>query len=283
MRFALVAGILVAIAVMTAGSQRAISSAPPAIEPLDGQPDLRIEEPADGATVSTLGFRVVVSLTDFVLDLENYGRDPIPGHGHFHYYLDGVLAGTSWTEAFSIGPSTPGPHTIDIGLRNHDHTFLDPDVSRTFSIVAVESAIRLRASAPSAREGEPLVVSWIVTGFVLDAAAIGLEPEAGRGHVHIDVNGGDYAASGADSIRITDPPAGNHTIRASLHDNDHSPFSQEVTGVVAVDITPGPPRPGASLDPVVAYFAAGAFLVVSAVIARVALRRRHRVGGSGSS
>jgi len=275
MRFALLAGFLIAAAAMTAALEPAASSRPPIIEPLEGAPHFRIEAPSDRAAVSTLGVRVVISVTNFTLDLENYGRDPIPGHGHLHYYVDGLFAGTAWTEAFSIGPFTPGPHRIDIGLRNNDHTFLAPDVSRSFSVTAVEPAINVSVSAPSVREGDPLIIAWSVTGFVLDAAALGGDSEAGRGHVHVDVNGTYYAASAGDSISIADLPAGNYTVRVSLHNNDHSPLSPEDFDEVAVEITPGHRRPGAPLDPPAAYAAFAATVVATSLVAALAIRRRR--------
>jgi hypothetical protein len=281
MRVALLAGILIAAAAMTAALEPAASSRPSIIEPLEGAPDFRVEAPSDRAAVSSLGVRVVISVTNFTLDLENYGRDPIPGHGHLHYYVDGLFAGTAWTEAFSIGPFTPGSHRIDIGLRNNDHTFLDPDVSRSFSVVGVEPTINVNASAPSVKEREPLIISWSVTGFVLDAPGIGNAPEQGRGHVHLDVDGSNYAAIAADSITITDLPKGNHTIRVSLHNNDHTPLSPEVGDAVVVEITPGPPRTEAPLDLSLAYGAAAAILIGAVAIVALALRRKRRGDGAG--
>ncbi len=139
----------------------------------------------------------------------------------------------------------------------------------------------MNASAPSVGEREPLVISWSVTGFVLDAPAIGNAPEQGRGHVHVDVDGSNYAASAADSIAMTDLLKGNHTIRVSLHNNDHTPLSSDVADAVAVEITPGPPRTESSPDPSVAYGAAAAILIGAVAIVAFALRRKRRGDGAG--
>ncbi len=127
MRFALLAGFLIAAAAMTAASEPAASFRPPITEPLEGAPDFRIEAPSDRAAVSTLGVRVVISVTNFTLDLENYGRDPIPGHGHLHYYIDGLLAGTAWTEAFQSGLS----HLDRTGSTSGSGTMTTPSSTRT--------------------------------------------------------------------------------------------------------------------------------------------------------
>jgi hypothetical protein len=78
---------------------------------------------------------VVIAVEHFVLDAEGINGPPVPGHGHWHLFVDGKLQlQTAATSATATG-LTPGYHRIVVMLTNNNHTELDPPVIDTFEVL----------------------------------------------------------------------------------------------------------------------------------------------------
>jgi hypothetical protein len=76
-------------------------------------------------------------------------------------------------------------------------------------------------------------LTWTVTNFTLDAAAVGGAAREGAGHVHVYVDEervGDVADT---RWEITGLPSGTHKLRVALADNDHSEFGVDSTVDIA--------------------------------------------------
>ena len=69
-----------------------------------------------------------------------------------------------------------------------------------------------------------LTLEWQVSGFTIDADALAngdTTPVAGRGHVHVQVDGTYYDATAEESYTITGLSSGVHTLSVELAGNDH--------------------------------------------------------------
>ncbi len=246
-----------------------------------GAAQIFLREPLANAQSSTLGFRVRVNVSNFVLDEVNYAGTNVAGQGHIHYTVDGALAAATTLSTVSLGPLTSGTHTIRAELRNNDHSPLTPAVLDEFTVTATAPSIQVSLSATSIRAGNDVVVSWTVVGFVLDAVGFGGAPEAGRGHVHVYVDGGTPSMSTGNALTISGLAEGSHTIRVALHNNDHSPVSPAVQTEAVVQVTPVPPAPAPMVEASVFFGTLIALLVVIATLAAVLVMRRRRGGPEG--
>jgi len=76
-----------------------------------------------------------------------------------------------------------------------------------------------------------------VSGFALDCDAVGGSPAAGRGHIHIRVDGAlDTESCSATSLLTSSLTPGAHTISAELVANDHSSFSPQISASVSINV-----------------------------------------------
>src|SRR2546425_7719152 len=90
---------------------------------------LKVVTPATGAQVSTLGVRMVVQVGGgFILDQQNYGGTNITGHGHVHYFVDGVYKGAKWLTEVVFTGLTPGAPNPQAELPYDEHRLLVPTV-----------------------------------------------------------------------------------------------------------------------------------------------------------
>jgi len=237
-----------------------------------GAPRIRVLEPTAGATESTLGFRVHVAIENFSFDMVNYGGEKIPGQGHYHVMLGTQLLGAPLTDSFVVTGLSAGLQTLNVSIRNNDHSPIDPAAFVLVTVTVAAPSIQASVSSASVQAGGTVIVSWAVGGFVLDSAAFGAAPEAGRGHVHIFLDGTYVTATASDTIAITDLTAGTHTIKVQLFNNDHSALATEVSDEVNVQST-APPAPAAAVDASVFYGALVALLVVIGVLVALLVRK----------
>lgn len=112
----------------------------------EGRPAVRIVQPdLPDREVAPWGQKVVlvnsgtleitIEVENFILDAEGMDGPPVPGHGHWHLWVDGALQlQTAETSAAATG-LTPGYHRIVVTLTNNDHTELDPPVIDTFMVL----------------------------------------------------------------------------------------------------------------------------------------------------
>ncbi len=246
-----------------------------------GPPELKILEPVPGNVVSTLGFRMRFAVSNFSLDPLDYGGVPIPGEGHIHVYLGTTLLTTTVTDHVVITGLAVGAVTLRAELRNNDHSPLSTPVTTTVSVTVAAPSISLSAPA-SIRVGDDLILTWSVTGFVLDSAAFNGAPEPGRGHVHVFeiVNGtAQYiAATPATTYVITGLKAGAHTFKVELFNNDHSALPTEYSDSATVTVNPIPPAPAATVDASVFYGSVGVLTAIIIALAALAMRRGRKKG-----
>jgi len=244
-------------------------------------PSIAITSPPDGSQVSTLGFRLTVTVSDFTLDAAAMGGANVAGTGHIHYSLDGALVGGGMTAATTIDVTglEVGEHTVRAELVNNDHSPLDPAVYAEITVTAIAPSITLTLSATSIEEGSTVVASWTVTGFALDAAAIGGANVPGRGHVRVLVDGEVITRTAASSITLEALAVGSHTVRVELSNNDRSAVSPAVFDEATLEVTAAEgPVPAAGITDLgwIILVLLLVIAIASAVTALVLRRRRAR-------
>ena len=246
-----------------------------------GPPKLKILEPVAASSVSALGFRMRFVVSNFTLDSEDYGGVAIPGAGHIHVYHGTTLLTTTVSDHVVItGLPTRGT-TLRVELHNNDHSLVVTSThpfgfNATIALTVVTPSIALTAPS-SITAGEDLRISWAVTGFVLDSAAFGGTPEAGRGHVHVFVDGTYTAATPATSFVLTGIAAGSHNISVELYNNDHSELTTEYSSQAIVTVSAPAPAPAGTVATTVFYGSVGVLAAIIVVLAAL-LARKGRKG-----
>ena len=110
---------------------------------------------------------------------------------------------------------------------------------------AATPSIKVRAPAPGGdMVGPQVLVAVEVTGFELDEAAIGTSPnKPGAGHWHLLLDGREVGPVGKLHAFLQNVAVGQHTIRAQLHNHDHSLLSPAVEDTIPFNVVPPPPTP----------------------------------------
>ncbi len=100
----------------------------PAAQTTSGKPDVKIESPADGATVGPK-FQLRVMPTNFTPSLDLEGKQNLQGYGHYHVFVDMDMSAPMSMEGGMMSMagmvSMPGSNTIDVDLTawpNGKHT-----------------------------------------------------------------------------------------------------------------------------------------------------------------
>ncbi len=227
--------------------------------------------PASGSTVDS-SFSAKVALNGFMINGDKVGMAPSDGEGHLHFSLDdgkydhpefsgangdlAVKLGVDGKYSPSVTPSIAymnipaGPHTLKVFLANNDHSDAGPTATVDFTVKASPSA-SVVSPKDGSTVGRTFTAKVDVKQFMLNAAAVGMAPAAGEGHLHFSLDGGKYDLpkySGANgelakklgvdgkyspsvtpSVTYTGIPAGAHTLTVFLANNDHSDTGVKTT------------------------------------------------------
>ncbi|WP_246942990.1 hypothetical protein [Bacillus pinisoli] len=82
-------------------------------------------------------------------------------------------------------------------------------------------------------EGNKAIV-YVDTDLVVSKANYGLESVKGEGHIHLFLDNGEKQGITVSPHIIEDIESGNHELRISLHNNDHTPYG--VSEVIEFEI-----------------------------------------------
>jgi hypothetical protein len=111
------------------------------------KPELKIDEPKEGATLSHSNVTIVSNYTNFSV-IPHFGERDVKGQGHLHYFKD-VTAPTTqgqpatttngtWAQSavdmYNWTNLTPGRHAFSVELVQNDHTPLSPPVVATVNV-----------------------------------------------------------------------------------------------------------------------------------------------------
>src|SRR2546430_2496477 len=149
-----------------------------------GTPSIKILEPTNGLSVSSLGFRLRVAVANFTMSALDFGGWNLSeaGRGHVHVFevvngapvYKGATAGSSWT----FSGLSLGTHTFKVELFNNDHTALPTEYSSTKTVTVTASA------APPAAAGgiDPTVFyGSLIVLIIVIAALAAMLVRKGRG------------------------------------------------------------------------------------------------------
>jgi hypothetical protein len=221
-----------------------VSSSTAAVPPLaSGPATIRILSPRAGEAASGNRLEVRIEISGFQFKFEQMYRAPEPGVGHWHFYVDGKLAGMVASDVGSLPNDTmpeiaPGLHEIRVQLHNNDHTPVGPN-DRV--MVNFPSAMRYQAAGgpPSVKMvgprnndtvGPRVVIQVQTAGIKLDSINVGKPAVPGAGHWLLFVDGKVAALSASDVVSIPNDnfpkiAAGTHDLRVELRNNDGSPVA----------------------------------------------------------
>jgi plastocyanin len=212
-----------------------------------------------------------ISVKNFTLAKDKIGKANKDGEGHYHVYLDDntgtnyLAAGADGTVKITVPNDTKdGEHKLVVSLRNNDHSELSPKSEAVFKFTVKKAdgkpTVKLILPKTDVDTDEDLTVEIKVTNFILDPANIGKANKPGYGHYHIyidDKKGLDYLAAGANgkvTLRIpSDLSDGEHTLRISLRNNDHSALSPVVEDKVKIQVSKGDTKVKATISPKVVF------------------------------
>lgn len=147
---------------------------------------------------------------------------------------------------------------------------------------SLSPAIVLSLSETSVSEGSTVVASWTVSGFTLDATGMGQASVAGRGHVHILVDGVLAGMTAASSLPLGGLSIGAHAVRVQLHHNDHTALSPTVFDEASLEVRgqqSGPVPSATGADATFLFLGLGLLIAIAAAIGAVVWQRyRKRMG-----
>lgn len=223
-----------------------------------GAPSVRFLSPQDGATVSGDLLVVQAQVDNFQLNPLEIGMQPKPGQGHWHLYVDGQLAGLSADGVLSVPNDafpllSAGQHVLKVSLHNNDHTPVPGSQSQEITVNVAQDmhyapppggpAIRIVSPSNGSQVSTHLVVRVAIAGFQMDPVDIGMQPKPGHGHWHLYVDGqlAGLSASNVADVALT---PGQHTLRVSLHNNDHAPVKDAQADQVTVTAVASLPKTG---------------------------------------
>lgn len=158
-------------------------SALPDPKPATATPTVKIQGPANGATVASQ-FTLQLASTDFTPSCDLEGKAAVQGYGHYHVVVDAekatsALAGLVAMPCDSSVPLDlsgwgPGTHTIMVMLAQNDHTPV-PDVQPAMITVNVSGT----AGQVLPATGQPQTDAGISTAASFALVALGLGLAAG--------------------------------------------------------------------------------------------------------
>ncbi|HLF06875.1 MAG TPA: hypothetical protein VI893_06880, partial [Thermoplasmata archaeon] len=204
-------------------------------------PSLTIVDPLPNAQVDSASVEVTLNVTFFDLNGSAIGKPNKAGEGHWHVYLNGVLAKMGATMKFDLTNLSAAQYNLRVDLRNNDHTELQPPVfdQITIKILPGRPAIAIKAPADGSSWNSTTVpYSLYLENFVFNESAIGKNNTPGEGHYHIFIDG-VYARFGATPTgNLTNLTAGTHAVRFQLHENNHSARDPLVWDTVSMHVYP---------------------------------------------
>ncbi|MGA1872051.1 MAG: hypothetical protein ACMUHY_00130 [Thermoplasmatota archaeon] len=199
-------------------------------------PMISILHPAEGQTIYGDRMDLNLSVSDFTLNGSAIGGANVEGEGHWHLFINGQLQGPYAVEDLELTGLPEGEHLIEVELVNNDHSTLDPQVRASVNIKVAYPTI----SISSPMEGAVLYDGMInlnvdVTDFML-SSDYGGENSEGMGHWHLYVNDALQGPFSDHWANLTDLPAGVHTFKVDLRNNDHTPISPPSEDSITVTV-----------------------------------------------
>ncbi len=201
--------------------------------PAKATPSVKIMSPAKGSAVSAAGFQVKVMPSDFI-----YGKIGDPkkdGSGHMHVYLDKpASSGTAYTTVITggdtatvAGPLSAGNHYVIVSLQKNDHSPYNIQDSVSFTVAPTTTAsVAFVSPEEGSMNGTSVTIKLSPINFkVVAPGAV----KSGEGHFHYFLDGGTYVALADTVLTLDKLSVGEHSLRVTLQNSDHSDLNVEKT------------------------------------------------------
>jgi len=213
----------------------------------DLRPSVTIDHPIDTGVIYSDSIDIELTLSDFHLNESAMGMTNKVGEGHLHIYINDNMVGMFGTESFELSDLPSGDHVLKAVLSNNDHTSLVGDDEMTmdsvhFTISDLRPSIDIVSPIDSSvLYQDRLDLEVKVDDLMLNSSAIGMENMVGEGHYHILINDvliGPYTDT---MVSLEGLPAGDHILKVSLHNNDHTPIvpsSMDILHFTISDLRP---------------------------------------------
>ena len=201
-----------------------------------GASGLNLDAPENGATINSGTIFYEVSTNNFTLDPDGLGDTTnVEGSGHYHIYLDGSYYDATASSSGSIQNVAEGDHLVAVVPAENDHTERDGlDWAR---VTVAEGRPDIEITSPP--NGETVTGDFTVTiaveNFTFSEENAGGANVEGEGHWHLYVDDAYYSFGLDTTMSVTGVGAGEHTLRAELHNNDHSELDDRA--ISEIDIT----------------------------------------------
>jgi hypothetical protein len=148
-----------------------------------------------------------------------------------HYFVDGPLAGTGTTLSVDFGVLSVGAHSIKAELHNNDHSlYTDAAHPQGFNATVVVNVAGTSIAILNPVNNAAVGTSGFrmevrVQGFDLSASNYGGTNVLGQGHIHYLEGASLLGATASTTFDTGALAPGTHVIKAELHNNDHSLFT----------------------------------------------------------
>ncbi len=231
--------------------------------PAKATPTITISSPTKGAVISLTGFQVKVKTTDFTYG--KIGDANMDGSGHMHVYLDKPAnSGAAYTAVITdgdtatvAGPLSAGIHYVIVTLQKNDHSPYNIQDSMSFlasaTIPTTTSSVAFLSPTEGSMNGTSVTIKLSPINFKVVAPGAA---KSGEGHFHYFLDGGTYVPLADTVLTLDKLSVGEHSLRVTLQNSDHSDLNVEKTlkfKVVAgmPNFTFAYPSEGATVGPVV--------------------------------
>src|SRR5439155_529884 len=108
-----------------------------------GTPSIKILEPTSGLSVSSLGFRLRVAVSNFTMSALDFGGWNLSGEGHMHIFdvvgTNEIYKAATPDTTFVVTGWSVRPHTLKAELFNNNHTALPSEYSSTKTVSVTAS------------------------------------------------------------------------------------------------------------------------------------------------
>lgn len=178
---------------------------------------------------------------NFTLDEAGIGAADIPGTGHVHAYVDGVMVGETADTTFTFSALPSGPHTLEVRLADNDH---DENWEGSWVYMETKDPKIAILSPPDgsayAASSAPLTLQ--IADFAVSSDVAFAAPGFGQGRYNVLVDGVvvDFGFDPA-ALEVTQLPEGTHEVAVELVTSDGVPLDPPVLDAVSLEVLPASP------------------------------------------
>lgn len=205
-------------------------------------PEITFNWPTDGGSDPGPDVSLKFSVSNFQVQAPKDTNEA--GKGHLHGYLDDGTYIPIADSMYAAKGLAPGKHKFRLELQNNDHTLVSPKVMKEISFTVGSSASTttpaITFTSPtegSTVTGADQTVAFSVSNFQVQAPKD--TNEAGKGHLHGFLDGGQYIPIAATSYKLTGLTSGAHKFKLVLQNNDHTAYAPATTKELSFTVTGG--------------------------------------------